>query len=70
MDPNATWQALLTAYTEGNDAELLEACRNLHNWMATGGFPPTLVGIPVLDRIMAHSICSTYVFQRHLKSPY
>jgi hypothetical protein len=70
MDPNATWQALLEAYKAGNEEELSKACCDLHNWMATGGFPPTLVGIEVLDRIMAHSICSTYVFQRHLRSPY
>ncbi len=70
MDPNATWRALLEAYKEGNDEELLEACQNLHNWLAMRGFPPTIVGIPDIDRIMAHSICSTYVFQRHLRSPY
>jgi hypothetical protein len=70
MDPNATWQALLEAYKEGDEEELLEACRDLHNWMATRGFPPTIVGIPEMDRLMAQSVCSTYLFYRHLRPPY
>jgi hypothetical protein len=70
MDPNATWRALLKAYKEGNEEELLEACQNLHNWLAMRGFPPTIVGISKIDRIMTDSVFSTYVFHRHLGPPY
>ena len=41
MDPQATWEELLTCYGQGQFEDAAEAAENLHQWLQRGGFPPT-----------------------------
>lgn len=40
MDPNATWENLLEALTEGDWHEAFESAEALLDWLDRGGFPP------------------------------
>lgn len=40
MDPQATWNALLSAWTEGDWQEVFDLAEALLDWLANGGFSP------------------------------
>jgi hypothetical protein len=40
MDPQATWQRLLDAYSSHDPAEAKDAAEDLLVWLRGGGFPP------------------------------
>ena len=62
MDPQATWNQLLDAYTTC-DWEETDACATaLLEWLDGGGFPPQIVARtnlgPRFQRILARAVCS------------
>jgi len=40
MDPQATWDMLLQAWSKRNWNEVAELSESLLDWLAKGGFPP------------------------------
>lgn len=44
MDPQATWDQLLSAYAEGDWDRIEELALALSEWLRKGGFPPTVLG--------------------------
>ncbi|MFO0966119.1 MAG: hypothetical protein U0793_11125 [Gemmataceae bacterium] len=48
MDPQETWDQLLTAYAEGDWDRIEELATALSEWLRKGGFPPTVLGQPGL----------------------
>ncbi len=44
MDPQATWDQLLSAYAEGDWDRIEELALALSEWLRNGGFPPTVLG--------------------------
>jgi hypothetical protein len=42
MDPDATWELMLTAYQESNWDEAVEHAEDILAWLRRGGFPPTV----------------------------
>jgi hypothetical protein len=61
MDPQATWQRLLEAYSTCEWATAKEAAEDLLVWLRAGGFPPqTLPNAPMDDawnRAIAVATC-------------
>lgn len=58
MDPNATWAELLRAYRAGEAEPCHEAASILNRWLfLMNGFPPAVVGVTDLDRVMALAVC-------------
>ena len=61
MDPQATWQRLLDAYTSQDWAEAKEAADDLLAWLRGGGFPPQTLPSRLMDdawnRMMAETAC-------------
>lgn len=41
MDPQATWDELLSCYSQQQFEEAIAAAQHLHQWLQRGGFPPT-----------------------------
>ena len=61
MDPQTTWEQLLSAYVEG-DWDVIEGrATDLITWLDRGGFPPKIVnriGVdPDWDRALARAGC-------------
>jgi len=67
MDPQATWQLLLDAYSDGNSHEAREAAENLLAWLEKRGFPPQVLPDRPMDeawnRELAHEVCQ-FVMRR------
>ena len=61
MDPIATWAALLRSFRCDDEAACQQCCRDLLDWLAKDGFPPPIVGIPGLDHVMVHAVCTAYL---------
>jgi hypothetical protein len=61
MDPQAAWDQLLCAYAEGDWDRIEELARALSDWLSTGGFPPTVLGVAALgaefERALAQAGC-------------
>ena len=61
MDPQTTWEELLSAYAEGDYDRLEELALALGDWLKKGGFPPTVLGHPGLgldfERALAQAGC-------------
>jgi len=61
MDPQATWEQLLAAYTAGDWDILEERATDLIGWLDRGGFPPTIINQTDLDsdwnRALARAGC-------------
>ena len=61
MDPQATWDELLSAYAEGDFDRIEVLASALREWLGRGGFPPTVIGDPDLgqdfERAMAKAAC-------------
>ena len=61
MDPQASWDQLLSAYAEGNWDRTEELALALSDWLNKGGFPPTVLGQdalgPEFDRALARAGC-------------
>ena len=59
MDPQATWDQLLSAYAEGDYDRSEELALALSEWLRKGGFPPTVLGHaelgPDFDRALAQA---------------
>jgi hypothetical protein len=68
MDPQATWQRLLNAYTTQSWAEAKEAAEDLLAWLRGGGFPPlTHLSRPMDDawnRAIAETACTFVILDR------
>ena len=50
MDPQTTWEELLSAYAEGDYDRIEELALALSDWLKKGGFPPTVLGHPSLGQ--------------------
>lgn len=61
MDPNATWASLLRSYRSGDEEACQQCCHDLLGWLKKGGFPPPIVHIPSLDRVMVQAVCTAYL---------
>jgi hypothetical protein len=61
MDPQATWQRMLDAYSARDRIEAIEAAEDLLGWLRRGGFPPqTLPHLPMdnpWNRAIADAAC-------------
>lgn len=61
MDPQAAWDRLLEAYTDGNWSVVEELAEGLLQWLHRGGFPPQTVSEremgDVWNRAIAISAC-------------
>ena len=61
MDPQATWDMLLDAYSEGDWCQVQELADALLNWLRADGFPPeTIVNRPMgadWNRYLARAVC-------------
>lgn len=61
MDPQATWDQLLSALADGDWDRAHELVSALADWLARDGFPPTVLGIaalgPEFDRALAQAAC-------------
>jgi hypothetical protein len=57
MDPNQAWLDLSKAIVDDNWGLAAEIASNLLEWLAKGGFPPTISGQASFDAIVARSTC-------------
>lgn len=57
MDPNACWSELEEAVNTANWGVAIERAEALIEWLAKEGYPPTIGGHPVFDRIVARATC-------------
>lgn len=57
LDPETVWAALIAAVRAEDTAGSREAAETLRSWLARGGFPPRILGIPALDRAMSAAAC-------------
>ena len=61
MDPQATWEQLLTSYTAGDWDLIEERATDLLAWLDRGGFPPTVLPRGELgedgNRVLARAGC-------------
>jgi hypothetical protein len=62
MDPQAAWDQLLCAYSEGDWDTIEERATDLLAWLDRGGFPPQVLANPGLgpewDRVLARAGCA------------
>lgn len=58
MDPNQTWQALADAFQEEDENAITEHAANLLEWLARGGFPPTITRHQAFDAQVARATCA------------
>jgi hypothetical protein len=50
MDPQATWDQMLSAYAANEWDDVKDLAQALIHWLGTGGFPPKIAGaVPVGD---------------------
>lgn len=49
MDPQAAWDRLLEAYTDGDWSVVEELAEGLLHWLHRGGFPPQTVSEREMD---------------------
>lgn len=52
MDPNKTWSDLSQAVERDDWQEATELAEVLAEWINKGGFPPTITGNKVFDRLV------------------
>ena len=68
MDPQATWQRLLDAYSAHDWAEAKEAAEDLLVWLRRCGFPPQILPNPPMDdawnRAVAVAACRFVILER------
>ena len=68
MDPQATWQRLLDAYSVHDWAESKEAAEDLLLWLRNCGFPPQILpDLPMDDawnRTIAVAACRFVILDR------
>lgn len=61
MDPQATWDDLLSALGQHDWVQAHDAANALREWIQRGGFPPTVLGHPGLEtdfeRALAIAAC-------------
>jgi hypothetical protein len=60
MDPQATWDQLLTALAEGDWDVIEKRATDLIEWLDRGGFPPKVCDAdpgPDFHRVLARSGC-------------
>ncbi len=57
MDPQATWDQLLSALVERDWDRTEELATALKNWLGAGGFPPVVLGAPDLGPAWERAIC-------------
>ena len=69
MDPDATWAELLQAYRAKDGTACRQACRDLTDWLKKGGFPPRVVDIKALDRLIVHTVCAAYLVSCEAAAP-
>ncbi len=62
MDPQATWDRMLTANAESDLASAKEYAQTLKNWLRSGGFPPIVLGHsdigPDFEKVLALAGCT------------
>ena len=56
MDPQATWQRLLDAYSAHDWAEAKEAAEDLLVWLRRNGFPPQILPNPPMDDVWNRAV--------------
>ena len=57
MDPQATWDQLLSALAEGDWDQIEELANALLDWLSRDGFPPIAIGTPNLGPEFERAIC-------------
>ncbi len=53
MDPQACLDRILDTFAAGNLAETREAAKDLREWIASGGFSPTMKPHEMKERVLA-----------------
>ena len=48
MDPQATWDLMLCAYAREDWPDVHEHATALCTWLRRGGFPPTVIAVPIM----------------------
>ena len=73
MDPQATWQRLLDAYSAHDWAESKDAAEDLLVWLGRCGFPPQILpNLPMDDawnRTIAVAACRFVILSRGSLNP-
>lgn len=70
MDPNAAWKELTQAFMESSpdQGRNYDRCSviaiGLLEWLAKGGFPPTISGNPDFDKFVAVRTCRSLAYHR------
>ncbi len=57
MDPDACWKELEEAVNTAMWGIAIERAESLLEWLAKGGFPPTIGGRPIFNRLVARATC-------------
>lgn len=61
MDPQATWEQLLSSYGDRQLDDARRAAGDLLGWLSRGGFPPTTTELVTpgdeLHRVIALAVC-------------
>ena len=69
MDPQATWEELLSAYGNQQFDDAKEAAENLSQWLARGGFPPLTIPLIAqgdeLHRVIAQAVIERVLDCQH-----
>lgn len=66
MDPQATWEELLSAYSTQQFDDATQAAENLSQWLKRGGFPP-LTNSLIAPGDELHRVIAQAVIERVLE---
>lgn len=61
MDPNQAWRDLSEAVADDEWQRAADIAGELMDWMDRDGFPPSITGQRIFDRIVAKSTCTAIV---------
>lgn len=57
MDPDACWNELQEAVNTAMWGQAILIAEDLLTWLKKDGFPPSITGKPVFDRLVARATC-------------
>jgi hypothetical protein len=62
MDRNTAWADLQEAVNTAMWGEAILKAEDLLTWLERNGFPPSITGKPVFDRIVARATCEAIAY--------
>ena len=59
MDIQVAWQNLVSAIEQGLWGEASEIADDVLEWLAKDGLPPTIIGKPFVDKLIAKALAES-----------